>query len=90
MPEISRFNAEDARLVVEKLLPQKDIRRQVVAFFCNAIRKGHEQGAAKREVTLKGGRPPLQKGRTYSNTPEARRARLLPPPDRLSGRPGPP
>lgn len=34
MPEISRFNAEDARLVVEKLLPQKDIRRQVVAFFC--------------------------------------------------------
>lgn len=52
MPKIDRASGDAARIVIERLLPQEDLRRQVLPVFADAIDIGREQGAGNWGVTL--------------------------------------
>ncbi len=47
-----RTSEETARVVLEKLLPQEEVRLEVLSFFAQAILIAHQQGEAKWGVTL--------------------------------------
>ena len=47
-----RNSGQVARRVLEKLLPDEEIRLEVLSFFARAISTAHEQGEAKWGVTL--------------------------------------
>ncbi len=51
-PGFDRNSKETAKNVLEKLLPQEEIRLEVLSFFAQAILNAHLQGEAKWGVTL--------------------------------------